>query len=164
MTMRRGRNGSTPLQGEDVREKSQGCSHLRVFGTDSLDACAVMAYVRQEPGAEVLKALIERPTTVLAMHVCHLGEVYDDLFREDGLTAAQTAWTHTLALPLELWREADDAFIRRVGLMKVEEHVSFADALALALAERLSIPLVITDHHEFDAVERKGYFRFLWLC
>ena len=134
-----------------------------VAATHCLDACAVIAYLRQEPGAEVLKALIERPTTFLAMHVCHLGEVYDDFFREDGLAAAQTAWTHTLILPLELRREADDAFIQRVGIMKVEERVSFADAFALALAERLSIPLVTTDHHELDAVERKGHVRFLWL-
>ena len=134
-----------------------------VAATHCLDACAVIAYLRQEPGAEVLKELIERPTTFLAMHVCNLGEVYYDFFRDDGLTAAQTAWTHTLALPLELRREADDAFIQRVGIIKVEEHVSFADAFALALTERLSIPLVTTDHHEFDAVERKGHFRFLWL-
>ena len=134
-----------------------------VAATHCLDACAVIAYLRQEPGADVLKALIELPTTFLAMHVCNLGEVYYDFFREDGITAAQTAWTHTLALPLELWREAGDAFIQRVGIIKVEERVSFADAFALALAERLSIPLVTTDHHEFDAVERKGHFRFLWL-
>jgi predicted nucleic acid-binding protein len=134
-----------------------------VVATHCLDACAVIAYLRQEPGAEVLKALIELPTTFLVMHVCNLGEVYYDFFRDDGLTAAQTAWTHTLALPLELRREADDAFIQRVGTIKVEEHVSFADAFALALTERLNIPLVTTDHHEFDAVERKGHFRFLWL-
>jgi predicted nucleic acid-binding protein len=134
-----------------------------VAATHCLDACAVIAYLRQEPGADVLKALIELPTTFLAMHVCNLGEVYYDFFREDGITAAQTAWTHTLALPLELWREADDAFIQRVGIIKVEERVSFADAFALALSERLGIPLVTTDHHEFDAVERKGHFRFLWL-
>jgi predicted nucleic acid-binding protein len=134
-----------------------------VAATHCLDACAVIAYLRQEPGAEVLKAIIELPNTFLAMHVCNLGEVYYDFFREDGLTAAQTAWTHTLALPLELCREADDAFIQRVGIIKVEERVSFADAFALALAERLNIPLVTTDHHEFDAVERKGHFRFLWL-
>jgi predicted nucleic acid-binding protein len=134
-----------------------------IAATHCLDACAVIAYLRQAPGAEVLKALIELPTTFLAMHVCNLGEVYYDFFREDGLTAAQTAWTHSLALPLELRREADDTFIQRVGIIKVEEHVSFADAFALALTERLSIPLVTTDHHEFDAVERKGHFRFLWL-
>lgn len=135
----------------------------RVVATHGLDACAVMADLRQEPGAEVLKALIERPTTFLAMPVCHLGEVYDDCFREDGFTAAQTAWTNTLALPLELRRDTDDAFIQRVGVLKVEERMSVADAFALVLAERLSIPLATTDHHECDAIERKGRFRFLWL-
>jgi predicted nucleic acid-binding protein len=135
----------------------------RVAATHGLDACAVIAYLRQEPGAEVLKALIELPTSFLAMHVCNLGEVYYDFFREDGLTAAQTAWTNTLALPLTLRRDADDAFIQRVGIIKVEERISFADGFALALAERLNIPLVTTDHHEFDAIERKGHFRFMWL-
>ena len=134
-----------------------------VAATHCLDACAVIAYLRQEPGAEVLKELIEQPTTFLAMHVCNLGEVYYDFFREDGLTAAQTAWTNTLALPLALHRDADDVFIQRVGVIKVEERVSSADAFALALAERLNVPLVTTDHHEFDAVERKEHFRFLWL-
>ena len=134
-----------------------------VAATHGLDACAVIAYLRQEPGADVLKALIELPTTFLAMHVCNLGEVYYDFFREDGLTAAQTAWTHTLGLPLALRRDTDDAFIQRVGVLKVEERISFADGFALALAERLNIPLVTTDHHEFDAIERKGHFRLMWL-
>ena len=88
---------------------------------------------------------------------------YYDFFRAEGLTAAQTAWTNTLALPLTLCRDADDTFIQRIGVIKVEERISFADGFALALAERLNIPLVTTDHHEFDAIERKGHFRFLWL-
>jgi predicted nucleic acid-binding protein len=134
-----------------------------VTPTHCLDACAVIAYLRQEPGSEVLKEIIERPNTFLAIHVCNLGEVYYDFFRDDGLTAARTAWTNALALPLALRRDTDDPFIQRVGVIKVEERVSFADAFALALAERLSVPLVTTDHHEFDAVEQKGHFRFLWL-
>ena len=72
-------------------------------------------------------------------------------------------WTNTLALPLALRRDVDDAFIQRVGIIKVEERISFADAFALALAERLNIPLITTDHHEFDAIEQKGHFRFIWL-
>jgi predicted nucleic acid-binding protein len=134
-----------------------------IVATHCLDACAVIAYLRQEPGAEVLKELIEWPTTFLAMHVCNLGEVYYDFFRADGLTAAQTVWTNTLALPLALRRDVDDAFIQRVGIIKVEERISFADAFALALAERLNIPLITTDHHEFDAIEQKGHFQFIWL-
>lgn len=68
-----------------------------------------------------------------------------------------------LVLPLALRRDADDVCIQRVGGMKVEERVSFTDAFALARAERLYVPLVMTDHHEFDVVERKGHVRFLWL-
>jgi predicted nucleic acid-binding protein len=132
-----------------------------VTPTHCLDACAVIAYLRQEPGAEVLKELIEHPSTFLAMHVCNLGEVYYDFFRDDGIGAAQTAWANTLALPLELRRDADDMFVQRVGVIKVTERVSFADAFALALSERLNLPLVTTDHHEFDPIEQKGHFRFL---
>jgi predicted nucleic acid-binding protein len=65
---------------------------------------------------------------------------------------------------LDLRQEAGaDAFIQRVGVVKVAERVSFADAFALALAERLHVPLITTDHHEFDAIEQRGLFRFLWL-
>lgn len=97
------------------------------------------------------------------MHICNLGEVYYDFFRDDGLQAAKTAWAKTLALPFTLHHDTDEAFIQRVGVIKVEERVSFADAFALALAERLSIPLVTTDHHEFDPIEEKGHFQFVWL-
>jgi predicted nucleic acid-binding protein len=131
--------------------------------THCLDACALIAYLREELGAHVLKELIERHDTFLAMHICNLGEVYYDFFREEGVTAAQAAWTNALTLPIDLRRDADDAFIQRVGVIKVEERVSFADAFALALAERLNISLVTTDHHESDPVEQKGHFRFLWL-
>ena len=134
-----------------------------VTPTHCLDACAVIAYLRHEPGATVLKELVERSITFLAIHVCNLGEVYYDFFRDDGIEAAQTAWANTLALPLELHRDADDIFIQRVGAIKVTEKVSFADAFALALSERLNLPLVTTDHHEFDPIEQKGHFRFLWL-
>jgi predicted nucleic acid-binding protein len=134
-----------------------------VIPTHCLDACAVIAYLRNESGAEVLKEIIEHPQSFLAMHICNLGEVYYDFFRDDGREAAQTAWAKTLEMPLILRRDADDIFIQRVGVIKVEERVSFADAFALALTERLNVPLVTTDHHEFDPIAQQGRFRFLWL-
>jgi hypothetical protein len=70
---------------------------------------------------------------------------------------------HITSLPLVIRRDVDDAFIHRAGIIKVEEKVSFADAFALSLSERLQAPLVTTNHHEFDPIERKGHFRFLWL-
>jgi predicted nucleic acid-binding protein len=131
--------------------------------TYCLDACAVIAYLRAESGADILQGIIAQPRRLLAMHICNLGEVYYDFLRADGAEAAQAAWASTLDLPLELRRDVDDTFIKRVGTFKVEERVSFADAFALALTERLQVPLVTTDHHEFDPIERKGHLQFLWL-
>lgn len=130
-----------------------------VSPTHYLDACAVIAYLRAEVGAEILKGIVEQPRTLLAMHACNLGEVCYDFLRADGVAAAQIAWESALELPLELRRDVDDAFIKRVSTIKVEEKVSFADAFAPALAERLQVPLVTTDHHEFDPIEQKG----LWV-
>ena len=72
---------------------------MEVGPTHCLDACAIIAYLRGEQGAEVLKDLIERSDTFFVIHVCNLGEVYYDFFRDDGVEAAQSAWEHTLALP-----------------------------------------------------------------
>ena len=116
----------------------------QVAATHCLDACAVIAYLWNETGAEVLKELIERPTTFLAIHVCNLGEVFYDFFRDDGLTAAQTAWTNTLALPLLLCRDVDDAFMQRVGVMKVEERISFAECFCPSAGRATAYP---ADHY-----------------
>jgi hypothetical protein len=59
--------------------------------THGLDACVVIAYLRGEPGTEVLKRILESSRSLLAMHVCDLGEVYYDSPRADGVEAAETA-------------------------------------------------------------------------
>jgi hypothetical protein len=59
--------------------------------TYCLDACAVIAYLRAELGAEILKGIIEQPRTFLAMHVCNVGEVYYDFLRADGVEEDETA-------------------------------------------------------------------------
>jgi predicted nucleic acid-binding protein len=129
--------------------------------THCLDACTVIAYLREKPGAEILQRITEHPRSFLAMHVCNLGEVYYDFLRADGVEAAQTAWINTLELPLELCHGVDDAFIKRIGTIKVEEQVSFADAFALALSEHLQVPLITTDHRKFDSIEQKDRLQFL---
>src|SRR4029453_1374618 len=73
-------DGTTPLATRRaiLQRLHTGATHVveSSTATHCLDACTVIAYLRNEAGAEVLKALIERPTTFLAMHVCNLGEVY----------------------------------------------------------------------------------------
>jgi predicted nucleic acid-binding protein len=63
-------------------------------------------------------------------------------------------------IPAKLHRDVDNAFIQRVGAIKIEERVSFANAFALTLPERLQMPLLTTDHHVFDSIKKQGHFRF----
>ena len=62
--------------------------------------------------------------TVRAEASCEEG--YYDFFRDDRLAATQTAWSNALALPLALRRDADAAFIPRVGGVKVRVFLLYA--------------------------------------
>ena len=52
--------------------------------------------------------------------------------------------------------DLDRDFLRDAAFVKLAHKMSFADSFAVALARRLSCPLVSTDHHELDAVKSAG--------
>ena len=81
----------------------------------------------------------------------------------EGEGKARELWARALLLPMEIRRDLDDEFVHRVGAWKVRYSISYADAFALALAEREGVPLITTDHREFDVVEADGTAGFLWL-
>jgi hypothetical protein len=120
-----------------------------------LDACAVIAYLQNETRGSGSQRDDRGAHDLLGDACLQSQGGLLGLFRSDGLPAVSTAWVTTL-------RDADDLFMQRVGILKVEERISCADAFALALvlADRPTIPLMTTDHHEFDAVEQKGHLRF----
>ena len=128
-----------------------------------LDACALIAYFRGEEGGERLASLVEAKANRLVIHAVNLGEVYYDFLRAGGEAKARELWARALLLPMEIRRDLDDEFVHRVGAWKVRYSISYADAFALALAEREGVPLITTDHHEFDIVEADGTVDFFWL-
>ena len=81
----------------------------------------------------------------------------------EGEGKARELWARALLLPMEIRRDLDDEFVHRVGAWKVRYSISYADAFALALAEREGVPLITTDHYEFDLVEADGTVGFFWL-
>ena len=131
--------------------------------THALDACALIAYFRGEEGSERLASLVEDEARSLVIHAVNLGEVYYDFLRAAGEAKARELWARALLLPMEIRRDLDDEFVHRVGAWKVRYSMSYADAFALALAEREGVPLITTDHREFDIVEADGTVGFFWL-
>jgi hypothetical protein len=50
-----------------------------------------------------------------------------------------------------------------VGAWRQGWRLSYADAFALAYSEAQGVPLVTTDHGEFDPIDQAGAARFFWL-
>jgi len=48
------------------------------------DAGALIAYLRKEPGGEVVLALLEAPDVAVSAHGADLAEVFYDFRRSDG--------------------------------------------------------------------------------
>jgi predicted nucleic acid-binding protein len=131
-----------------------------------LDACAVIAFLSGEPGADKVKSLLELAVTSEAnvcIHRINLLEVYYDVYKIGGTKQADEVYRKLLSLPITVDERLTDALFFKAGELKATNKFSLADAIAIALAIDLKAWLVTSDHHEFDSIEVKGIAEFLWI-
>jgi len=122
-----------------------------------LDACALITYFRDEPGAELLENLFAQvPEAKFWLHAINLGEIYYDTLRTSGREIADQIFVDIGALPISIVWDIEPQFLQVVGRFKVGHRMSYADAWVLALAEREAATVVSTDRHEFGPVEATG--------
>lgn len=124
-----------------------------------LDACALIAFLRGEPGADVVRAMFDDPDTECMAHAINLCEVFYDAIRDTGEDKASAALQDLQEIGLVTREDMDSQFWQQAGRYKAHNRLSLADCLALALADRVMGELMTTDHHEFDAVVQKGIGR-----
>ncbi|MFZ5469462.1 MAG: PIN domain-containing protein [Myxococcota bacterium] len=120
-----------------------------------VDATAVLAAVLDEPGGERAKAAIRRRAV---MSAANLAETLGKLrLKHPAVDVADV-----FAIPGLQFRPFDVQDARRVGdLATKAPGVSLADRAALALAQRLRLPLVTADHEwaDLDVDVVLTYFR-----
>lgn len=116
-----------------------------------LDACAMLAYLRGEPGAEVVDGLLGTPGATCMAHAINLCEVYYNLLRQAGPVLADQAICDLGAAGIEECGDFDPPFWRSVGGIKSSGRISVADSFCLALAKRVNGEVVTSDRHEFEA-------------
>ena len=121
------------------------------------DACAVVALLRGETGAETVVSLLDNPDHQCRLHAVNLCEVYyDGIRRGDTSDAARLEEILTKSgldietvVPRPLWES--------VGRLKATlRRVSLADCFALAFALGENGMLITSDHHEFDPIAATG--------
>jgi predicted nucleic acid-binding protein len=122
----------------------------------------VVAFLKGENGAETFGNILAQEQNILAIHAVNLCEIYYNYLRDDGSDVAEEAWRQVTRVASVVER-LDEAFVRRVGRWKGLEGLGLGDAFAAATAEEFGVPLIATDHDDFEPVEAKGLLNVLWL-
>jgi len=121
-----------------------------------LDACALIAFFNDEPGADIVGNLFESPASV-EISIINLLEIANDAVRRSGDSqSAQDTLSAAGRLPLKIHRRIGDEVFQQAARYKADCRISLADAIALATAATLGAPLATRDHHEFEPLEEKA--------
>ncbi len=127
-----------------------------------LDACAMIAFLRNEPGAEVVDSLLTDKDCIA--HAINMCELFYDFARSSGEETAQQAVDDLLSIGLTLREDMDTLFWQDAGKLKAEiKRISLADCFAIALARKMNAKLVTTDHHELDPLVDRNICDFLFI-
>jgi predicted nucleic acid-binding protein len=130
-----------------------------------LDACALIATMKQEDGALVIAELYEEAAegnANLVVNKINLLEVYYFFRREHGKEYADTVLNSVLNSAVEV-SDISIAVLIEAGRIKTEyTRMSLADSLVLAETSSRGGYLVTSDHHEMDIVDKAGEVNFLW--
>ncbi len=121
-----------------------------------LDSHALLAYFRNEPGAEFVEGLLLKAAAAdrpLHMTEVNYAEVKYTLIRKDGMAAWEDS-AHTLAgLPIE-FHPATRALADVAADFKARYKLSLADAFSAALAKERKAELITRDP-EFKALDKE---------
>lgn len=127
-----------------------------------LDACALIAFFRNEAGGDRVAALLESEYPC-AMASINIAEVLYDAARREGMQIVPAILADIRSLPLEIVEQIDETLLLQVVAFKSQGCISLADAVALGLAASRQALLVTADHHEFDVIEQLGQVQFEWI-
>jgi predicted nucleic acid-binding protein len=130
--------------------------------TQVLDSYALLALLRDEPGAEIVAGLLERAgqqNRSVHMTEVNYAEVQYTIRRKDGETVWASIAGELLAAPIE-FHAADRRLADVAAGFKARFKISLAAAFAAALAKERKAELVTGDP-EFRALEKEIKIRWL---
>jgi ribonuclease VapC len=114
----------------------------RIRPTAVLDASAVLAYLKREPGYEKVRNALEAGATI---SMVNLGEVYARVVASGQVLAPVAASLLVLGLAPEPFTESDARASAGLYPQTQTLGLSLGDRACLALGMRLSLPVLTTD-------------------
>ena len=130
-----------------------------------LDACALIALVKNEKGADVVADVYKNAnngSVQLYMNRLNLFEVYYGFYRDKGMEYALNIVKQVEASSVMI-AEFDRNVFLEAGRLKATYKLSLADSIVIAQTILLKGSILTSDHHEFDAIDGKENLVFNWL-
>jgi PIN domain nuclease of toxin-antitoxin system len=118
-----------------------------------LDACAVIAFFRNEKGADIVRKIITDESNYTMIHVVNLCEIYYDFYRDIGEAEAEKIIKELDDINVKTRFDLTANFWRQVSKYKATiKRISLADCFALTLANQEKGILVTSDRKEFEPI------------
>jgi len=130
-----------------------------------LDACALIAVLAMEKGADNIRNLFQKAAdneAVLMMNKFNFLEVYYKIYRLYGKSEALKLSDTMKKMPVMVKDILTDDVLKEAGRLKAENRVSIADSIAIAEAIINEGILVTSDHQEIEPVEAKEKLKVFW--
>jgi predicted nucleic acid-binding protein len=131
-----------------------------------LDACALIAFLSNERGADLVETVLleaERGKANVCMNKLNLLEVYYGDLRAHGEDAANIMLDIITTIPVSIISEITDEVFKEAGRLKAAYKMSLADAIVLAETSVSGGAILTADHHELDIVEENENISFVWI-
>ncbi len=121
-----------------------------------LDASAMIAYLRNEQGADVVELALLNIAGQCLAHSINLCEVFYIALRTSGEPAAVSAVEDFRQLGVSERSDLDESFWQEAGKLKAGGGISLPDCFAVMLTNRVGGTLLTSDHHEMDKLAAAG--------
>jgi predicted nucleic acid-binding protein len=132
-----------------------------------LDACALIAWLKNEPGADIVDGLLDRAEEdeiYLLINIVNLVEVYYGFMKDLGTDRAREIMQTVRETAVKVIDTTDGAIFEEVARLKSTlKGFSIADAFGLATASVYTGSFVTCDHHELGKFQGYVNSPFLWI-
>lgn len=124
-----------------------------------LDACAIIAFLRNEAGAEQVEHALVNDECIA--HSLNLYEIYKDgLQRGEDVASSDERVRELLEIGIKAREDMDPALWKDAAIIKNRfRQIAIPDCFALALSSRVGAPLLTSDHAELDPVAASGDYQ-----
>jgi len=130
-----------------------------------LDACALLAVLAMEKGAENIRNLFQKTVdnqAVLMMNKINFLEVYYKIYKAYGKVEADNLFKTIEQMPITIKDTLTNGVFKEAGRLKSKYKLSLADSIAVAESVINKGSLVTADHHEIEPIEMAEKINITW--